>query len=72
MKPSKPVDYLAAIEQLRQEEQSENSQIHNAPGIIPTNPEEPVDYQAVSKAWDKQQAGKYTIYTTEQEDEGRL
>jgi hypothetical protein len=31
-----------------------------------------VDYQAVAKAWDKKEAGKYTIYTLEQEDEGKL
>ena len=30
---------------------------------------EPVDYLAAPKAWEKVQAGKYTIYTTEQEED---
>jgi hypothetical protein len=30
------------------------------------------DYLEAAKAWDKEEAGKYTIYTVEQEDEGRL
>ena len=71
MKQNKPVDYLAAIGQIQQEEQTEKHQIHD-PDFIPARSEEPVDYLAVSKAWEKAQAGKYTIYTTEQEDEGRL
>ena len=71
MKTNEPVDYLTAIEQLWQEEQSGKNQIH-APEFIPTPSEEPVDYLAASKAWEKAQAGKYTIYTTEQEDEGSL
>ena len=71
MKQNKPVNYLAAIEQLQQEEQSDKHKIH-APDFIPARPDKPVDYLAASKAWEKAQAGKYTIYTTEQEDEGRL
>lgn len=71
MKQSKPVDYLAAINQLRKEEQTEKNQIH-APDFISARSEEPVDYLVASKAWEKVQAGKYTIYTTEQEDEARL
>jgi hypothetical protein len=30
-----------------------------------------VDYQSAARAWDKEEAGKYTIYTVEQEDVGR-
>ena len=71
MNQNTPVDYLAAIGQIRQEEMTEKHQIH-APDFIPARPEEPVDYLAASKAWEKAQAGKFTIYTTEQEDEGRL
>ena len=71
MMQSKPVDYLAAIDQLRQEEQTEKHQIH-APDFIPAHSEEPVDYLAASKAWEKAQAGKYIIYTVEHEDEGKL
>ena len=71
MKQTKPVDYLAAIDQFKQEEQSDKDRIHD-PDFIPARSDEPVDYLAASKAWEKAQAGKYTIYTTEQEDEGRL
>ena len=66
-----PYNYLATIEHFRQEELSDRNQIH-APEFIPSNSKEPVDYLAASKAWELAQAGKYTIYTTEQEDEGRL
>lgn len=71
MTQNKPVDYLAVIEQFRQEEQTEKHQIH-APDFIPARSDEPVDYLAASKAWDKGQAGKYVIYTEEHENEGRL
>ena len=71
MKQTKPVDYLTVIEQLRQEEQTEKHQIH-APEFIPARSEEPVDYLAASKAWDKGQTGKYVIYTDEHEDESML
>ena len=49
MKDISPVDYLAAIDQLRQEEQTEKHQIHD-PDFIPARSEEPVDYLAASKA----------------------
>lgn len=64
MKDFSPVDYLAAIEQLRQEEQTEKHQIHD-PDFIPARSEEPVDYLAASKAWEKAQAGKYKIHQEE-------
>jgi len=68
-----PVDYLAAIEQFRREELTPDNQIHSdekrtAPPMI----DGCVDYQAAVRKWDKQQAGKYTIYTEEHEKEGRL
>ncbi len=56
-----PFDYLAAISQLRQEEQTEKHQIHD-PDFIPSRSEEPVDYLAISKTWEKEQEGKYTIH----------
>lgn len=56
-----PVDYLAAIEQLRQEEQNESAQIHD-PDFIQPQPDEPVDYFAISKAWEIEQKGKDIIY----------
>ena len=64
MKQNKPVDYLAAIDQFRQEEQTEKHQIHD-PDFISACSEEPVDYIAISKAWEKEQAGKYKIHQEE-------
>ncbi len=61
MNPAKPVDYLAAIEALRQEEQSQQNQIHD-PDYISPQADEPMDYMAASKAWDKEQTGKYKIH----------
>ena len=61
MKPAEPVDYLAAIDQLRKKEQIQQSQIHD-PDYIPPQTDEPVDYLAASKAWEKEQAGKYKIH----------
>ena len=61
MKLNKPVDYLAAIDGLRQEEQSKKHQVHD-PDFIPVRSEEPVDYITISKAWEKEQAGKYKIH----------
>ena len=62
-----PVDYIAMIEQYQREERTGKNQIY-APEFIPFRSEEPVDYLAASKAWEKAQAGKNTIYTTEQEN----
>ena len=61
MNPTEPVNYLSAIEALRQEEQSQQNQIHD-PDYIPPQADEPVDYMAASRAWDKEQAGKYKIH----------
>ena len=61
MKPAEPVDYLAAVEHLRQEEQGQQSQIHD-PDYIPPQADEPVDYLSAAKAWDRQQEGKYKIH----------
>ena len=65
MKPAEPFDYIAAIDQLRQEEQSDKNQIHD-PDYIPTRSDEPVDYLAVSRAWEKLQIEQCTIHTAEQ------
>ena len=68
-----PVDYQAALDAFRREEHSPYNPVRS--------PEKPlsvpvidgcVDYRAVARAWDKQQAGKYVIYTEEHEDEGKL
>ena len=62
VKTNEPVDYLAAIEQLRQKEQSNKNQIH-APEFTPTPSEKPVDYLAASRAWEKAQSRKiYHLY----------
>ena len=61
MNLTEPVDYLAAISALRQEEHGQQSQIHD-PDYVPSLADEPVDYQAISTAWEKEQAGKYKIH----------
>ncbi len=58
-KADKSVDYLAAIEQLRQEEQNKRNQIHS-PDFVPQK-EDAVDYMAVSKAWDKALQGRDVV-----------
>ena len=73
MKQNESVDYQAALEQYRKEEHAPNNPVR-----VSALPEKPpftdgyVDYLAATKAWDNEEAGKYTIYTVEQEDEGRL
>jgi len=68
-----PVDYQSALDQYRKEEHAPYNPVHGS-----AMPEKPplrdgyVDYLAAAKAWGKEEAGKYTIYTVEQEDEGRL
>ena len=57
-KNDKPFDYLEAIERLRKEMRPDKSQIQE-PDIIPAQIDEPVDYIAATKAWDKEQEGKY-------------
>ena len=57
----KPFDYLEAIEQFRKEMRPDKSQIQE-PDIIPAQIDEPVDYIAASKAWDKMQEGKNKIH----------
>lgn len=47
MKPAEPVDYLAAMEQLRQEEQTDKHQIH-APEFVPARADQPVNYLTAS------------------------
>ena len=58
-KADKSVDYLAAIEQLRREEQNKRNQIHS-PDFVPQE-EDAVDYMAVSKAWDKTLQGRDVV-----------
>lgn len=64
------VDYQAAIEQFRKEELIPDNPVCSAgKQSAPPMTDGYVDYQAVVRKWDKQQAGKYTIYTAEHEDE---
>ena len=58
-KAKEPVDYLAAIEQMKQEEQNGRNRIHS-PEYIPET-EAAVDYTAISKAWDKAMRGRDTV-----------
>lgn len=61
MKQTEPVDYLAATEQHRQAQQTENNQIYDPD--FGTAPEDTaVDYLAISKAWEQQLAGKDRIH----------
>ena len=60
-KNDKPFDYLEAIERLRKEMRPDKSQIQE-PDIIPAQIDEPVDYIAASKAWDKAQEGQHRIH----------
>ena len=48
----KPFDYLEAIDQLRKEMQSNKNRVQE-PDISPARADKPVDYIAVSKAWEK-------------------
>ena len=73
MMRNESVNYQAALDRFRKEEHAPANPVH-----VSALPEKPplidgyVDYQAAAKAWDKEEAGKYTIYTTEREDESRL
>lgn len=63
-----PVDYQAALDRFRKEEHAPANPVHES--ALPEKPplkDGYVDYQAAAKAWDKEEAGKYTIYTMEQE-----
>ena len=73
MKENKAVDYQAALDQFRKEEHAPANPVHGS--ALPEKPpfnDGYVDYLAAAKAWDKEEAGKYKIYTVEQEDEERL
>ena len=73
MKNPEPVDYQAALEAYRKEEHKPDNPVRSPEKALSTLMTDGyVDYQAAAKAWDKQQAGKYIIYTVEHEDEGRL
>ena len=61
MKQNDVVDDLAAIEQLRQDEQNEKSQIYDPDAVCPQKAEA-VDYLAISKAWEKERNGRYIIH----------
>lgn len=61
MTQNEPVDYLAAINELRQEEQRQQTQIHD-PDYTPPQSDEPVNYLAISEAWRKEQSAKHKIH----------
>ena len=73
MKKDKPIDYQAALEAFRKKEHNPDNPVRSPEKIL-TMPitDGYVDYQAAAKAWDKQQTGKYIIYTEEHEEEGKL
>ena len=53
-----PFDYLAAIEKLQKEKKADRHQV-KAPGFFPDRTYDAVDYLAVSKAWEQEQADKH-------------
>lgn len=53
-----PFDYLAAIEKLQKEKRADRHQI-KAPDSFPDRTYDAVDYLAVSKAWEQEQAEKH-------------
>ena len=68
-----PIDYQEAIEQFRKEELTPDTPVRSGGKLsAPPMTDGYIDYQAVIKKWDKQQAGKYTIYTMEHEKESQL
>lgn len=59
MKTDEPFDYLAAIVQLQQQK---NIAPLQDPDYIPPQPDSPVDYLSISKAWERAQTGKNIIH----------
>ena len=73
MNTESPVDFQAALDAFRREEHKpENPFLSPGNAFFTPAAGAYVDYLAVVKAWDKQQAGKYVIYTEEHENEGNL
>ncbi len=73
MKDNNPIDYQAAMDEFRREEHKPYNPVRSSrKSHTPPMIDGCVDYQAAAKAWDKDQAGKYVIYTVEHEDEGKL
>lgn len=66
MKQNASIDYQAAVDQYRKKEHAPANPVHGS-----ALPEKPplnggyVDYLAAAKAWDKEEAGKYSIYTND-------
>jgi len=58
-----PIDYLALIEERRQEEQNKKHQLYDTEIIPPM--QDGIDYLAVSKAWEQMQPEKSIIHTRE-------
>lgn len=57
MDSSEPFDYMAAIEQIRKESRQSKTRLR-APDPVRIRTDEPVDYMAAVKAWDRERAGK--------------
>ena len=63
MKAETPVDYQAALDAFRKKEQAPDNPIHSADDpAVPPMTDGYVDYQAATKAWDKEQEGLYKIH----------
>ncbi len=73
MENKKPVDYQAVIDSMRREEHKPDNPVRTTEiPYIQTKTGKHVDYQKASDIWKKEQAGKHTLYISEQEDEGNL
>lgn len=58
-----PIDYQAALDAFRKEEHAPDNPVRSADGLSsPPMIDGYVDYQAMAKAWDKEQEGLYKIH----------
>ena len=57
-----PIDYQSALDAFRKEENTPDNPVRSADSTASVYiTDSIVDYEAVSRAWDKEQAGKYKI-----------
>ena len=66
-----PVDYQAALDQYRKEEHAPANPVHGS--ALPEKPpltDGYIDYQAVAKAWGKEEAGNYLMISSERQRTG--
>ena len=60
--PTTPIDYQSALDDFRKEEHAPDNPVRSADLLAsPPMIDGYVDYQAIIKAWDEEQEGKYKI-----------